>query len=199
MPIVPCSVCADPRPVSKGTATVTCHPCRRDRLAIEKAARPVRPPGALKTTCADCGAEKRTHKHSLPQGEYRCRECRKRDPRCNSNAEYRRRYNADYYQRNKARKRSRVHAARARRYGVRFETVIDTEIFERDRWRCGLCGERVNKNLAAPHILCASIDHIVPLSRGGEHTKANAQCAHWICNSIKNNRGDGGEQLALIG
>ena len=44
----------------------------------------------------------------------------------------------------------------------------------------------------------ASVDHIVPLSLGGDDTKANIQLAHFGCNCRKRNRG-GGEQLRLIG
>lgn len=42
-------------------------------------------------------------------------------------------------------------------------------------------GPRVG--VAAP--MSASVDHIVPLSRGGEHSMANVQCAHLSCNSSK--------------
>ena len=33
--------------------------------------------------------------------------------------------------------------------------------------------------------LCASLDHVVPLSLGGGHTRDNVQCAHWLCNSLR--------------
>ena len=33
-----------------------------------------------------------------------------------------------------------------------------------------------------------SIDHIIPISKGGQHTWDNVQLAHMICNSIKNNK-----------
>jgi len=40
-------------------------------------------------------------------------------------------------------------------------------------------------SLKAPHPLSMSIDHIIPLSRGGTHEPDNVQLAHFICNSIK--------------
>lgn len=46
--------------------------------------------------------------------------------------------------------------------------------------------------------LAASIDHVIPLSVGGDNTRANVQLAHRRCNTAKNNRG-GGEQLRLVG
>lgn len=66
--------------------------------------------------------------------------------------------------------------------GVRF---LDRDIYERDRWVCQLCGKRIHKGKKAPHPLSPSIDHIVPLSKGGQHGWANVQAAHFICNSTK--------------
>jgi len=42
------------------------------------------------------------------------------------------------------------------------------------------------------------LDHIIPIAAGGEHTPANLQLAHFLCNSIKRHLG-GGEQLMLFG
>lgn len=72
-----------------------------------------------------------------------------------------------------------------------------SEIFERDGWRCGLCGRKVDRDLKAPHPMSASLDHIQPLSLGGLHTKANVQLAHLSCNSRKQARAGG--QLRLFG
>jgi 5-methylcytosine-specific restriction endonuclease McrA len=41
------------------------------------------------------------------------------------------------------------------------------------------------------------VDHIIPLSKGGDDTRANVQLACWGCNSAKS---DGGaDQLLLFG
>jgi 5-methylcytosine-specific restriction endonuclease McrA len=58
-------------------------------------------------------------------------------------------------------------------------------IFERDGWKCGLCGDPVDSDLSYPHPQSASLDHIVPISRGGPHTYDNVQCAHLSCNRDK--------------
>jgi len=76
--------------------------------------------------------------------------------------------------------------------------VIRSEIGDRDRWKCGLCGAKVNRDLAYPHPMSPSLDHVIPLSKGGAHSPENVQIAHLQCNSEKGNRG-GGEQLLLIG
>lgn len=62
------------------------------------------------------------------------------------------------------------------------------EIFERDGWRCKLCGGDIDRAAKAPERKSASIDHIVPVSRGGGDTRANVQAAHYGCNSRKQNR-----------
>jgi 5-methylcytosine-specific restriction endonuclease McrA len=95
-------------------------------------------------------------------------------------------------------KRSADHRRRARLLSLPTEVFPAVEIHERDGWRCGICGRRVNRRLVHPHPMSASLDHVVPLSEGGAHTRANTQCSHLACNVTKNNRG-GGEQLRLIG
>lgn len=90
------------------------------------------------------------------------------------------------------------HRKRARRFGVRYEPIKPLTIYERDRWKCGLCGKRVDQQRVYPDPLSPSLDHVVPLSLGGHHEPANVQCAHLFCNVAKGARGHG-EQLALIG
>jgi hypothetical protein len=86
---------------------------------------------------------------------------------------------------------------RARLRGADVECFADCEIYERDNWRCGICGTKVDKRLAFPHKMSASLDHIVPLAAGGSHTRRNVQCSHWLCNSQKTS-GPGG-QMRLFG
>ena len=53
---------------------------------------------------------------------------------------------------------------------------------------CGICGKPVDKSLKWPHPMCATIDHIVPVSRGGHPSDIdNLQLAHWCCNRAKAN------------
>lgn len=67
--------------------------------------------------------------------------------------------------------------------------LIDSEIvFERDGWLCQLCGEEIDRDLVCPNPRAASLDHKIPISRGGRHTYDNVQCAHFGCNSRKGNR-----------
>ena len=121
--------------------------------------------------------------------------------------EQRREYNRRYRERNPDKfvwndtKKAAYHRRRARKKtGSAGERIVSRQVFERDGWRCGCCGKRVNPNLAWPHPKSASLDHIVPLSKGGTHTLANVQCAHLDCNTKKrDNIGGAGDQLRLIG
>lgn len=54
-------------------------------------------------------------------------------------------------------------------------------LYKRDKGLCSLCGKHVKR----PD---ASIDHIIPLSTGGEHSYRNTALAHKVCNAKKNNR-----------
>lgn len=63
-----------------------------------------------------------------------------------------------------------------------FVEAIDIAIVRlRDGGTCGICGETVGPREQ-------SIDHIIPLSRGGLHEYANVQLAHLSCNKRKNAR-----------
>lgn len=63
-----------------------------------------------------------------------------------------------------------------------YEPFQYTVVYKRDDWTCGLCGEAIDPKLEYPYRMSASLDHIVPLSQGGDHVMSNAQAAHWICN-----------------
>lgn len=76
------------------------------------------------------------------------------------------------------------HEARRRARIAGAEVVEPTsrgEIIQRDRSICHLCGELV----PADDI---HIDHIVPLSRGGNHSADNVAVAHSMCNMRKGSR-----------
>jgi 5-methylcytosine-specific restriction endonuclease McrA len=51
--------------------------------------------------------------------------------------------------------------------------------------RCGICGEPIFKRFKHPHSFSVSIDHKVPLARGGTNALSNLQLAHLACNSRK--------------
>ena len=51
---------------------------------------------------------------------------------------------------------------------------------------CGICGKPVDKSLRYPHPMSATVDHIIPVSKGGHPSDIdNLQLAHWCCNRQK--------------
>ena len=51
---------------------------------------------------------------------------------------------------------------------------------------CGICGLPVDKTLRWPDPMSKTIDHIVPISKGGHPSDiSNLQLAHFICNRQK--------------
>lgn len=80
---------------------------------------------------------------------------------------------------------------RAAKRGGASEPYTLAEVAVRDDFRCGLCGDSVPMTVRVPDPLAPTIDHIVPISKGGDDTRANVQLAHFRCNSVKGNRGSG--------
>lgn len=50
---------------------------------------------------------------------------------------------------------------------------------------CGICGEALHRGYKWPHRLSPSVDHILPLSKGGAHVQDNLQWTHLACNLSK--------------
>ena len=90
-----------------------------------------------------------------------------------------------------ARRRSREHAAFR-------EKVVSRYIYERDGYKCHLCGKRTKADAKVPHPQAPTLDHIIPLAQGGTHERSNIATACFICNSTKSHVG-AGDQLLLFG
>ncbi len=162
--------------------------------------------------CSICGKLMWSGTTSLPAGQATCQPCRRATTTAKLKAEprqwncaicgvsvtgaragkYCKQHGRGHWDNDKG------HRRRARKYGVHYEYINPRTIFVRDRWMCGLCGKRVDRALTYPHRMSASLDHLVPISRGGPHEPANVQCSHLACNMAKRDGGCG-EQLALVG
>ena len=59
------------------------------------------------------------------------------------------------------------------------------QILIRDNYKCGICGKEIDVSLKYTDRMSATIDHIIPLSKGGKHCWNNVQAAHLACNSTK--------------
>lgn len=89
-------------------------------------------------------------------------------------------------------KRARTHGAR------RIEQVDPRQVFIRDGWQCWICERPIDPSIRHPHPMSASMDHVVPLAHGGDHTWANVKASHLICN-VTRSADEQREQIAVGG
>jgi hypothetical protein len=159
-----CAVCGKPtgKPVRMDRARVCSNACRS---TLQTRARPPKPPKPPKIewvpvprSCARCDAPfiAVAENHT-----YCTRKCGRR-----------------------ARGERRDLALRMTSVG-KVERVVRRAIFERDGWVCQLCDYPTNPDVTVPDFEAPTIDHIIPLAWGGDHTPANVQTAHFLCNSYK--------------
>ena len=107
------------------------------------------------------------------------RECRDAKTKANKRASHRGRKDS--------------HRHRARQYNCEYDSSVKLDrLIKRDGLRCAICGGICDLNdhtwteYSGP--LYPSIDHIIPMSKGGGHVWDNVQIAHIICNSEKGDR-----------
>ena len=70
---------------------------------------------------------------------------------------------------------------RARKLSAFVEDIDRQVVYDRDGGVCGICHEPVLRR-------GFEVDHIKPLSKGGEHSYANVQAAHMRCNRRKHDK-----------
>ena len=69
-------------------------------------------------------------------------------------------------------------------YRTAFEK--NKKIILRTQRICALCGQEVDKGIKYPHPMSGSVDHIIPLQKGGHPSDlANLQLTHLYCNRQK--------------
>jgi len=88
----------------------------------------------------------------------------------------------------RANRRQSNHRRRVRQHFGVYEVFDSYEIFERDGWECQMCGIETLREWdasdAALRAKSPTLDHIIPLSKGGNHTRENTQLLCWHCNCI---------------
>jgi 5-methylcytosine-specific restriction endonuclease McrA len=90
---------------------------------------------------------------------------------------------------NPAKRAENENRRRVRKRAGRVEKVDPWAIYERDGGRCHICGRHVAKK-------DMSLDHLIPVSKGGDHLAVNIRLAHLRCN-IKRGAGRMDAQLLL--
>lgn len=78
---------------------------------------------------------------------------------------------------------------RCNKFGVAFNPQVKPgEVFRRDGYKCQECGRKTTTKVSGTHNRRATVDHIVPLSKGGSHEWHNVQCLCMRCNVRKSNK-----------
>ncbi len=93
--------------------------------------------------------------------------------------------------------RAAEHRRRARKLKAFIEVVSVKKLARWQNWKCHLCGGLIDKNAKVPDNNALTLEHLIPLSKGGEHSYRNCVAAHFYCNSKKSDRAIG-EQLKLL-
>lgn len=87
----------------------------------------------------------------------------------------------EWYHANREKARANNHKRRARKRGATIGKVDFKALFIRDKGICQICQKPVSKKEW-------HADHVIPLSKGGEHSMRNLQVTHARCNLSKGAR-----------
>lgn len=119
--------------------------------------------------CKECGAE---YKTAMPWSIY-----------CSSICKQRAKSRTATY---KNGRRERDARRRARKRTSVTQRIHPFDVFERDKWRCHLCGCKTPKRLRGTmNDKAPELEHIIALSAGGTHTWGNVACSCRECNRRK--------------
>lgn len=77
--------------------------------------------------------------------------------------------------------RDRQHKRRVILKSLPYEKVDVSLLYEMHKGICGICNGRIPKGMA-------TLDHIIPVAKGGGHVWKNMQIAHAFCNKSKGSR-----------
>ena len=99
-----------------------------------------------------------------------------------------RRWRQENPERNREIKRDAFHRRKARLIEAFVENVNRLVVFERDDYICQICGIECSTEVDWPAKNFATLDHIIPLAKGGSHEYANVQLLCLRCNTSKGAR-----------
>lgn len=69
--------------------------------------------------------------------------------------------------------------------GVRSESIDSRQVFVEENWKCYLCDRQCIEWPGFAVSEAATLDHVMPVSKGGTHTRDNVRCCCWACNMEK--------------
>jgi HNH endonuclease/Homeodomain-like domain len=170
------------RLISKPILTLQCEQCEEYFKSKRKGKR---------FCCNECQYNNYLHRLELKRLKDRmffnkkCKECGKhftttRDKACYCSRECSNKYGNRVKETNR---RKRIKANGKVNWNISIERLL-----KRDGKECYLCGEDTNKNLDTNHDDYPSIEHVIPVSKGGTHTWDNVKVAHRKCNTEKRDK-----------
>jgi hypothetical protein len=184
-----CTKCGETKPLTafgkskpaKDGRHTQCGPCR---AAWMKAKRAAQDPAERRAKAREQMAAWRLanpdrNKELWTQNNARVNALRAEDPE--RFRAYQRQRWANYSPEQRARYREWRQNRRALLLAAFVEDVQLADVLIRDSGICGICGAPIMEDTI-------EMDHIVPISRGGLHERANVQVAHQWCNRSKYNR-----------
>lgn len=174
---IPCATCG----------TVIKQKTKRNRYCSTACKDADAPPQTVTGNCIDCGIEY-TKWRSHGYDATRCKPCQRVIAQAKRRVTLEQRRLADPDRAIDHRHRS--DRKRALRFGVDYEYINRIKVYRRDNWTCGICAEPIHPDCAYPSKDSASLDHVIPISRGGPHLYSNVQAAHLGCNIAKSDRMD---------
>lgn len=144
--------------------------CAADQAKTSSAARTVANRAAIKRACRCC--EKMFTPQHQANERFCSDECKRTHSACLPSA------------------RAAKAIAKAKRNAKQKLTAVQSidpyTIFRRDNWRCRACGCGTPLSLRGTNAdNSPELDHVVPLSRGGQHTMDNLQTLCRLCNIFK--------------
>lgn len=97
-----------------------------------------------------------------------------------------------------ARYKGKYYSPKRRAIYAAGDEIDHLTLFNLHGWTCYVCRDAIDPRKRFPHLDAATVEHIVPLCKGGTHTWDNVAPAHARCNFQK---GDSllNENSAMVG
>lgn len=80
------------------------------------------------------------------------------------------------------------HRRRAAKKTVESESFKLADVIDKWGTPCHICNDSIDMGLKWPHRFSKSMDHVVPISKGGPHKLSNVKLAHLTCNQRKSDK-----------
>ncbi len=175
IPFRPCVQCGHEF-YRRGSGQLCSEECRKAKARIEYRAARSDLHSPQSAACIECGQGFTYSRYSRPTIICSKRCARRRKIRLDPDGH--------------AARKARDRATRRGRLGHDgAELIVPWHVYRDDQWICYLCGDKVDKHKRHPHPQAPTLDHVIPLARGGLHVRENVRTAHSICNILKGDRG----------